>query len=125
MRVDKMILEQAKMLLSEAGVAEESLKKIPKIVLLWKDVGLAIHKSMHIADKGLWVISHFNSGRSVVKYLKTKEQAINCLCKLYEILPDWTFTEEKWSIQADETKRELKEVVDRLQQQILEGKAWV
>ena len=120
-----MILEQVTMSLTKAGVATTTVQKIPRLVFLWRSVGLAIHKEINGINKSMWVVSHFNSGRSVVKYIKTKERAINCLYRLYEILPDWTFTEEEWNIQADETKKELKDAIDRVQQQILEGKAWI
>ncbi len=115
-----MLLEQATMKLSKMGVVTEGLPvKVPKMVLLWKKVGLAIHRSEYIGDRGLWIISHFNSGRAVLKYIKTKEQAVEYLRRLCEILEDWTFTEEEWNARTDESKKEVKKQMTDFQKETL------
>lgn len=115
-----MVLEQATMRLSKMGVVTQGPpEKVLKFVLLWREVGLAIHQGIFVSDRNLWTISHFRSGRSIVKYIKTKGLAIEYLQRLYDILKDWTFTEEEWNTQADETRKELKEAVDKIQQEVL------
>lgn len=118
-----MVLEQATMQLSRMGEVTKIIpQRVPKLVLLWKKIGLAIHRSSYIGDMGSWTISHYNSGRSVVKYIRTKEQAVECLQKLYDILEDWTFTEEEWNAQENQTKQDIKMCIDELQQKVLEGR---
>lgn len=63
---------------------------------VWKNVGLAIHK-----DVCGWVISHVESGKSILKYMKTREIAISYMMKVRGILPSWNFTLEQWDKRND------------------------
>jgi hypothetical protein len=103
-----MILQQAMMQLSKSG----SEKKVPKLVML-SEYGLAIHKDVDSKSEA-WVISHFNSGRSVLKYMQ---------CLYDEVMNDWTFTEEEWGQYSNEEKGKIKVGVEALQQEILKEEA--
>lgn len=109
------ILQQATMQMSKSGVVgSKVVNRIPKLVMLWKDVGLAIHK-----ESITWTVSHFNSGRSVLKHLKSKEKAIEGMLKLANTLIDWTFTLKEWEQYSNEEKQVIKEKVDAIQYELL------
>ena len=118
-----MKLQQTMMKLSktEKGV----ISKIDKLVMLWKDVGLCIHQDSYIQglSQGLsrYTISHFNSGKLILKNIKTREQATTYMQRVHdEITEDWTFTLEEWEKVDQETKLNIKVGVDTLQQEVLQ-----
>ena len=106
-----MILQQAIMQLSQKD------KIVPKLVML-HECGLAIHKG----DKDtMWVVSHFNSGKYILKYIKERKKAEEYIERLINILPSWHFTlkefdENEWKI----NKTRLKPIVDTIQKEILQ-----
>jgi hypothetical protein len=78
---------------------EESNKLVE--VELWDKVGLAIHEyNDSVTDK--WRISHFNSGRSILRHMKNRKEAIYYLMKVRDwetvegLNIDWTMTEEQF-----------------------------
>jgi ArsR family metal-binding transcriptional regulator len=115
-----MILQQAMMSLSKIENGVE--RKVNKLVMLWKEVGLCVHKSAYTINGTGYIISHFNSGKIVLKNIKTKEEAEEYLQELQLIYTDWTFTLEEWDVLEQEPKSALKEVVDTLQREIYNGK---
>ena len=68
-------------------------------VELWGSVGLCIHEYNDTIDK--WRISHMQSGRSILRYIKNREQAIEYLMKVKEwetiegLNINWHMTEEQ------------------------------
>jgi len=116
-----MIIKQAMMKMSKTVDGVQGSTN--KLVLLWEKVGLCVHRSPYTIDGIGYVISHFNSGRSMLRHIKSKEQAYECMRRIYdEILPDWTFTEEEWNQYSNEEKHKIKEKIDVLQKEILEGR---
>jgi hypothetical protein len=111
-----MILQQVMMQLSKSGVGAS--KKVPKLVML-SEYGLAIHKDIN--NNTTWVISHFNSGRSVLKYIKERKDVEEYIVRLIEILPSWQFTLEEFDSGVVDKPRVKKEV-DALQKEIMEEK---
>lgn len=113
-----MILEQAMMKLSKTygGV----VSSVSKLVMLWKEVGLCMHKDAYMHNGGRWVISHFNSGKSVLKYIKTRKETEKYMQLLHdEVLQDWTFTLSQWESISSEDKLITKQGVVALQKEIL------
>lgn len=106
-----MILQQVMMQMSKPG------KSVPKLVMLSK-YGLAVHKGEE-AYSHTWVISHFNSGKSVLRYIKERKDVDRYLEKLIEILPAWTFTLEEFDKGTIIDRPRVKLGVDALQQEIL------
>jgi len=105
-----MILKQGVMNLSKTEGGRVS--SVKKLVKLWVKVGLCIHKSGY-------VISHFNSGKIILSYIKTREEAEVYLQRLYdEIMKDWTFTLEEWECLSSEDKLMVKVKVNKLQKEI-------
>lgn len=98
-------------------------KQILRLVMLHES-GLAIHKGEEAYSK-TWVISHFNSGRSVLKYIIHRKDVEKYIIRLIYILPSWNFTLEefnKGSVDNSEwgiDKKRLKRVVDEIQKEIL------
>ena len=88
------------------------------LVLLWKEVGLCIHK--HLTNKAVYNISHYNSGRSVLVNIKSKEEAMKYMQKLHdEVLEDWTFTIDDWNDPSiADLKAQMKRGIDTIQQEI-------
>jgi hypothetical protein len=119
-----MKLKQAKMQMRQAKW--KKIYNISKLVFLWEEVGLCIHKGEYRgkAEKETYVISHFNSGLSVLKYIRSQEQAKSYMQILHdEVLEDWTFTSEEWWSEENRAVRsEMKVIVDKLQKEILEGR---
>jgi hypothetical protein len=112
-------LKQTMMQMSMPGVvgSGKEKKRVPRLCLLWEEVGLAIHMNEHKT----WNISHFLSGRSALRLIKTKDKAVEYMYKLHEYLAEWTFTEEdfdKWKVDFPEESLALKNKVDELQRQI-------
>lgn len=109
------ILQQTTMQMSKSGVVGLKIaNRIPRLVMLWKDVELAIHK-----ESITWTVSHFNSGRSVLRHLKSKEKAIKGMIELSSVLIDWTFTLKEWEQYSNEEKQVIKEKVYAIQQELL------
>jgi len=112
----KMILQQAMMRLSKTENGVQT--KINKLVMLWKEVGLCVHKSAYITNGTGYVISHFNSGKSILRNIKTKQQAEEYLVKLQEVCLDWTFTLGQWEGISNEDRAEMGKKVRVLQDEI-------
>jgi len=106
-----MILKQTTMQLSTPQ------KVIPKRVMLWKEVGLCVHKSD--ICMGGYTISHFNSGKSVLRYIKTQQQAKDYMTRLTKFMKDWTFTLREWEVMSSEDRGVIKEKVGVIQREIL------
>jgi hypothetical protein len=117
-----MILKQATMQLVKPGVMRPGKLHVKKLVKLWEKVGLCYHHN--IDDKTVYNISHFNSGRSVLKNIKTSILCTEYMRRLFDILGDWTFTEEQWNSGniPQELKNSIKVEVDELQREIDNGK---
>jgi ArsR family metal-binding transcriptional regulator len=112
-----MILKQGVMNLSKTEGGRVS--SVKKLVKLWVKVGLCIHKSGYVTNGSGYVISHFNSGKIILSYIKTREEAEVYLQRLYdEIMKDWTFTLEEWECLSSEDKLMVKVKVNKLQKEI-------
>lgn len=64
-------------------------------VELWKEVGIALHWYEYcgvIGDERGYRISHYQSGRSILKRLKDRNQAIVYMMELHAVLSDWRWT---------------------------------
>lgn len=70
------------------AMGTKSFKRID--VELWEQVGLCIH----VTNGEAWKISHYQSGRGVLKRLKDRSQAIEYLMVLRTVLSDWRHTYE-------------------------------
>lgn len=94
-------------------------RKIPKLCLLWEEVGLCVHNNQDISKK--WNVSHFESGRSVLRLMVTKDKAVEYMYKLFQYMPKWTFTEddfEIWKAEYPKNSQALKDRIDELQREI-------
>lgn len=69
---------------------------------LWERVGLAIHRSEEMEVRE-WKISHYESGRVVLKQMKSRKQAIEYLVVLRTVLSDWRLTYEQFLSMAGKT----------------------
>ena len=101
-----MILQQAMMKLSQPGN-----KTTNKLVMLHQSE-LAIHKDSTCG----WVVSHFKSGKSVLKHIKERKDVDEYVDRLLCICEDWTFTLKEFD--ESEWKHDLKVEVDKIQQEI-------
>ncbi len=108
-----MILQQAMMQLSQSKE-----KKVSKLVML-SEYGLAMHKGVGVLSS-TWTISHYNSGKSVLSYIKERKDVEEYIEKLVEICEKWDFTLQEFD--ESEWKHDLKREVDKLQKEITEGK---
>lgn len=113
-----MILQQAMMKMSKMIEGVEGSTN--KLVMLWEEVGLCLHKAAYLSNGKGYVISHFNMGRIVLKYIKTRQEAEKYMEDLREILEDWRFTEKEWNSYPSIDKKLIKEQVDALQKEILQ-----
>lgn len=113
-----MILQQATMKLSKTENGKET--KVNKLVMLWEEVGLCYHINAYAMNGPGYIIAHFNSGKIVLKYIQTKEQAQEYMQRLTEVIQDWTFTLGEYNGILDEDKKLIKIQVDILQQEILQ-----
>lgn len=83
----------------------------------WVGVGLVIHEYVdEIGRRHNWRISHMESGRSILKHMRGREEAIEYLMKLRGVLKDWTMTEQQF--QALPNRSEIKQHIDALQKSI-------
>jgi len=106
-----MILHQAMM-----NMSKPEKKRVPKLVML-SEYGLAIHKGED--DNKTYTISHFESGRSVLKYIKERKNVEGYIKRLLDICASWHFTLEEFD--ESEWKTDLKRKVDKIQKEILQG----
>jgi ArsR family metal-binding transcriptional regulator len=111
-----MILQQAMMKMSKTVDGVQGSTN--KLVMLWKEIGLCVHKSAYSVNGAGYVISHFNSGKIVLSRIKTKEQVEDYLQKLIDVIKDWTFTLLQYEGIPDDNKKQIKVQVDALQQEI-------
>lgn len=89
----------------------------PELVELWERVGLCIHRYKENEYQFTWRISHFSSGRYVLKNMKTRSEAIQYMIRLNrEVLLDWTISREVFI--AKESKELIKEKVLKIQSEI-------
>ena len=75
-------------------------------VELWKNVGLCLHTYInHMTEEyeNGYRISHYQSGRVVLKRLKDREQAIEYIMKLRVVRSDWKQTYEQFITLAGTT----------------------
>lgn len=94
---------------------EVGRKEIP--VLLWESVGLSTHEYFdEVKSRRNWRISHYNSGRAVLRHLKDKEQAMHYMMELRKTISDWRFTEQQFQDRPD--RSHIKQQIDTLQTQI-------
>lgn len=63
----------------------ETVVRIPVKVQLWKDVGLCIHR-----EKDGWRISQYDSGKYVLKNIKTRREVIESMMKLRNLKKNWS-----------------------------------
>lgn len=98
-------------------------KKINKLVVLWERVGLCYHKSAYAMNGKGYIISHYKSGKSILKGIKTPDSARVYMQRLAEIQANWNFSEEEWNQVDPETKTVFKAAVDEMQKEIWEGQA--
>lgn len=85
-------------------------------VELWQNTGLAIHTYNDEISIGKWRVTHMESGRSILRHMKSREQAIQYLLRLRQIAVDWRISEEKF--ESLENRSEVKKQVDALQREI-------
>lgn len=112
-----MELQQATMGMSKQVNGKE--KRTMHLVSLWKKVGLCIHRNVDVKEIK-YNISHFNSGKSVLRLVKSKAKAEEYLQRIYdEVMPDWRFTLEEWEQFASDEKAILKKKLDEMQKEIL------
>lgn len=102
------------MKLKQATMTYEDANKgttVRVLVQLWQGVGLCYYK-----DKYGYNVSHYVSGRYIVRCIPTQERAKEIMQILYDRgSNDWTFTLEDWLHQDNASVRvELKILVDRL-----------
>lgn len=111
-----MKLIQATMSMS-IGQGKEK-KIVPKIVFLWKEVGLCTHTDP--LDRKKWNVSHYSSGMTILTGLLSLEEAKFFMQELYDKgMSDWRFTLEEWDSEKNtQTRHELKQVVDELRDTI-------
>lgn len=111
-----MKLIQATMKMSTGPI--EKKKMVTKLVFLWKEVGLCIHTNP--LDRKKWHVSHYNSGMSVLREIRSLEEAKHYMQRLYnELFQDWTFTLEEWDSKDNaEIRQEIKPLVDSIQETI-------
>ena len=102
-----MILQQAMMQLCNAGG-----KAVTKKLVMLHESGLAIHKDPQWGH----VISHFKSGRSVLKYIKNRKDVDGYVKRLLDICESWDFTLEEFD--ESEWKHDLKINIDPIQKEI-------
>lgn len=111
-----MILQQARMNMSVSGNSH-----IPKLVLLWEEVGLCMHKEKYYQqNKSQYIVSHFSSGKSVLRHIRDRKEAENAMQWMVDnVLEDWRFTLEEWDNYSVESRSIIKERIDALQNTIL------
>ena len=97
-------------------MSKQGGKKIKKLVML-SEHGLAIHKGVN-TDNKTWVISHFNSGKSILTHIKERKDVEEYVVRLVEILPSWNFTLEEWDDYSSDEKSIIKVKVDVIQKEI-------
>ena len=64
---------------------------------VWEKVGLCIHAYDDGHELHRWRVTHVESGRAVLRGLKSREQAIDYLMKARKTLLDWTFTQDQFT----------------------------
>lgn len=113
-----MILQQVimKQTIGKQVGIKKDVSCVNKIVFLWTEIGLCVHKG----ELNQYVISHYKSGRSVLKFINTRQEAEKYMGLLKEVLEDWTFTEKEWNEYPQIDKSLIKERVDILQKEIRE-----
>lgn len=113
-----MVLQQATMQLSQPGG-----QRVSKLVML-SEYGLAVHKAVDaITGKNdkTWIISHFNSGRSVLKYIKERKDVDKYIERLVNACTSWDFTLQEFD--ESEWRHDLKIKINIIQKEIMEEKA--
>lgn len=82
---------------------------------IWSTVGLFLHTIIK-SKKRYWIISHYKSGRRVLKYIPTKEMALKYMARLRKVAD--------WNMVLPELRREQKRIsaeMDKLQREINKG----
>jgi ArsR family metal-binding transcriptional regulator len=111
-----MILQQTMMKMSKTvGGVEGSINKL---VLLWEEVGLCLHKSAYMMNGKGYVISHYNTGKIILRNIGTRVEAEQYMEQLAEVLEDWRFTEKEWEEYPSIDKQLIKGRVDEMQKEI-------
>ena len=66
-------------------------------VELWQEVGLAVHQLEPMNGQySEWRVSHYGSGRSVLKNMWDRREAIKWMMALRNILVDWRLSYEQF-----------------------------
>jgi hypothetical protein len=87
---ERVEVERGKFLQSELG-------RKPLDVEEWDRTGLCIHEYYdEYGMRNAWRISHIQSGRSILKHMRSREQAIEYLAKVRTVHKDWTFEEKEF-----------------------------
>jgi hypothetical protein len=92
------------------------------LVEVWESRGLSIHCYKDTIDGGGWRISHMQSGRSILRHMWTREQAIKYLMRIDSwrskegFLVNWRMTEQQFKNLSN--KQEIMEMLNGLQREI-------
>ena len=93
-----------------------------KLVMLWKEVGLCVHKGLYVGkhEKITYHVSHFNSGLSVLRGIRSLEEAKKYMERLHnEVIEDWRFALQDWESEENkDVRHETKQTVDGMQKEI-------
>jgi len=98
MKLQPRLVKAEMWMVCSGEIGSISHKKVD--VELWASVGLCIHSySDELTDK--WRISHMESGRSILRHMNSREQAIEYMLKINnwksveKLQVDWHMTEEQ------------------------------
>lgn len=62
---------------------------------VWEEVGLCVHACDDGHERHKWRISHVESGRAILRGMRSREHAIEYLMKLHTIWREWFYPIEK------------------------------
>lgn len=85
----------------EGNQVQDGMEEVE--VEVWESRGLCIHRRRDVIEMGEWRITHVNSGRTILRYLNNRKEAIVYLMILYR----WRSV-EGWEIDWNKTEVQLK-----------------
>jgi hypothetical protein len=93
---------------------QDGMKEVD--VEMWVGVGLCVHQyNDDLGNMNMWRITHVSSGRSILRHIKSRKEAIYYMMAIYDFETgegtrvDWTMSEERFRVAPYR-----KEVIDKL-----------
>ena len=102
------------------GQIQEGMKEVEAEV--WADTGLAIHEYNDSIGTGKWRVTHVSSGRSILRHIKNRQEAVYYLMKVKEWETtegtniDWAMSEQKFRSMYN--REEVVQMLNILQKEI-------